>query len=248
MNYSDYRFTLDIANTLQAQVSVPATFGDSARRLYIGLTEGRKPYTISDGCRVVFVARKPDGSSIFNDCIIENNKTIVYEFSSNTTSAEGVVDCEVRLYGTDGRLITSPQFIIVVDKRVLRDEEIPLSESEHTTLDRIILSEHERIEAEAKREAAYYEIKRLYGSNGIITLSAANWIDDAQTVTIPDVSEEDFVIFYPVSVDDHDATIIYSLYCDSEASGGEVIFRVLSMPEVDINLRYYVYRGKGGNE
>lgn len=154
MNYSDYRFTLDITNTLQAQVSVPATFGDSARRLYIGLNEGRKPYTIVDGCRAVFVALKPDESSIFNDCIIENNKTIVYEFSTATTSAEGIVNCEIRLYGVDGKLITSPQFIIVVDKRVLRDSEIPISESEHTTLDNIILAEQARIKAENVRVLA----------------------------------------------------------------------------------------------
>lgn len=254
MNYSDYRFTLDITNTLQAQVSVPATLGDSARRLYIGLTEGRKPYTIVDGCRVVFVAKKPDGTSIFNDCIIENNKTIVYEFSSNTTSAAGVVDCEVRLYGIDGKLITSPQFIIVVDKRVLRDEEIMLSADEHTTIDNIILSEVERVAAEEERIAAekervanYEEIKNLYGTNGTITLSASEWADNMQTVTIPDVREEDFIMFYPATQDDHYAVIMHQVYCDSDAEDGNVIFRVLEAPSTDVTLRYYINRGIGGS-
>lgn len=151
MNYSDYRFTLDV-QIHQAQVSVPVTLNDTARRLYVGFTDGRKPYTIPNGCRAVFAALKPDGKTILNDCIIENNKTVVYEFSKNTTNAEGIVDCEIRLYDIAGKELTSPQFIIVVDKKVVRDEEISVSESESTTLDNIIRSELERQDAEEKRK------------------------------------------------------------------------------------------------
>ena len=160
MNYSDYRFTLDV-QIHQAQVSVPVTLNDTARRLYIGFTDGRKPYTIPDGCRAVFAALKPDGHTILNDCIIENNKTVIYEFSKNTTNAEGVVDCEIRLYDKDDKELTSPQFIIVVDKKVVRDEEISLSESESTTLDDIIRSEFQRIESEKERNEAEEERKEL---------------------------------------------------------------------------------------
>lgn len=161
MNYSDYRFTLDV-QVHQAQVSVPVMLGDTARRLFISLSDGRKPYYIADGCRAVLVAQKPDGTSIFNDCIIENNSTIVYQFTPNTTSAEGIVNCEVRLYG-ENRLITSAKFIIVVDAKVIRDEEI-LSESEHTTLDNIIMSEKSRVAAEAARVDAEAERKRRFDS------------------------------------------------------------------------------------
>ena len=84
MNYSDYRFTLDV-QIHQAQVSVPVTFGDTARRLCIGLTDGRKPYTIPEGCIAVFSAKKPDGTSLKNACIIERN-AIIYEFTEQTTN------------------------------------------------------------------------------------------------------------------------------------------------------------------
>lgn len=157
MNYSDYRFTLDV-QIHQAQVSIPVTLNDTARRLCIGLTDGRKPYVIAEGCRAVFVAKKPDKNSIVNDCIIERN-TIIYEFSQNTTNAEGVVNCEIRLLDADDRVLTSPQFNIVVDKNVVRDEEIPLSESESTTLSRIISSEESRVEAENARQTAEEERK-----------------------------------------------------------------------------------------
>ena len=162
MNYSDYRFTLDI-QIHQAQVSVPVTFGDTARKLYIGLTDGRKPYTINNGCRAVFVANKPDGTVIFNDCIIEGNTTIIYEFSENTTNCEGIVNCEIRLYDASGKVLTSPQFIIIVDKTVVRDEEVPISEDESTTIKNIIAAEQRRVIAENARVAM--ENARVYAEN-----------------------------------------------------------------------------------
>lgn len=153
MNYSDYRFTLDI-QIHQAQVSVPVTLNDTARKLYIGLTDGRKPYTINDGCRAVFAAKKPDGTTILNDCVIEKNTTIVYEFSKNTTNCVGVVNCEVRLYDASGKELTSPQFIIVVDEKVVRDEEVSVSESEATAISNMLISEQARVTAEKLRVAA----------------------------------------------------------------------------------------------
>lgn len=188
MNYSDYRFTLDV-QIHQAQVSVPVTFNDTARRLYIGFTDGRKPYTIPNGCRAVFAALKPDGNTILNDCIIENNKTVVYEFSKNTTNAEGVVDCEIRLYDKDDKELTSPQFIIVVDKKVVRDEEIPLSESESTTLDDIIRSEFQRIEAEKERK----KLAEFLATSGGVIVSEDEPQEDLGNVWVDPSSEEEDV-------------------------------------------------------
>ena len=152
MNYSDYRFTLDI-QIHQAQVSVPVTFGDTARRLCIGLTDGRKPYTIPDGCMAVFNARKPDGKTIKNYCTIERN-TIIYEFTDQTTNVEGIVNCDITLYNTEDREITSPQFIIVVDKKVVRDTDVAVSQSQANILTTILRSEASRTESETNRISA----------------------------------------------------------------------------------------------
>lgn len=153
MNYSNYRFTLDTQSNI-SQVSLPVRLLDTSRRLYISLTDGGSPYIIEDGCRAVFYARKADGNPIMNDCIIEKNTQIRYDLSQQTTACAGVVDCEVRLYGMDGKLITSPRFIMVVDERVVYDEDFPLSDAEQTALDNIILSETARVNAEELRVAA----------------------------------------------------------------------------------------------
>ena len=202
MNYSDYRFTLDV-QIHQAQVSVPVTLNDTARRLYIGFTDGRKPYTIPDGCRAVFAALKPDKTSILNDCIIENNKTVVYEFSKNTTNAEGTVNCEIQLYDKAGRELTSPQFIIVVDKKVLRDEEVSLSESESTTLNSIISSEFERIAAEEKRNSAEEkrnELAEFLSTSGGVIVSKEEPQEDLANVWV-DSSENEEEVFLLDSTD-----------------------------------------------
>ena len=157
MNYSNYRFTLDMQSNI-SQVSLPVRLLDTSRRLYISLTDGGSPYTIANGCRAVFYARKADGKPIMNDCIIEKNTLIRYDLTQQTTTCAGVVDCEVRLYGTDGKLITSPRFIMVVDERVVYDDDFPLSEAEQTILDNIILSETARASAEEERQQAHEEM------------------------------------------------------------------------------------------
>lgn len=157
MNYSKYRFNLDMQSYI-SQISLPVRQHDTGIVLRINLTDGGVPYVIRDGCRAVFYARKSDGNPLMNDCIIEKNTTICYELTQQTTSCSGVVDCEVRLYGSDGNLITTPRFILVIDSRVVHDEDFPLSEAEQTVLDNIILSEQKRQKNELEREKTYNEM------------------------------------------------------------------------------------------
>lgn len=169
MNYSNYRFTLDVQSNL-SQVSLPVKLNDSGRRLLIGLTDGGNPYQISKGslAKFTFKRSEPNSEGVYEsglyDCVLEdNNSTIRFDLTRAVTGVAGVVDCEIRLYGPNGRLITSPRFIIVVDDRVIYDDDIPLTDEQASTIDAIILSEAKRVEAENKRvkaEAAREETLR----------------------------------------------------------------------------------------
>ena len=150
MNYSIYRFTLDIHRT-KSQVSIPVLFHDTGIQFYISLADGGKPYFIEDGCRAVFSAKKPDGATLFNDCIIEDNTRIRYDFTEQTTNCEGMMNCEIRLYGTDGNLLTTPAFVVVVDPRVIYDSEVLDSYPEATLLDNMVSAENARLVGEQKR-------------------------------------------------------------------------------------------------
>ena len=153
MKYSDYRFTLDVQKH-QAQVSVPVKLGDTARRLCISLTNGSKPFSVIEGCIATFNAKKPNGDILKNACIIERD-TIIYEFTEQTTNVEGIVNCDITIYDIDGKVLYSPQFILIVDKSVVRDEEVAVSQDQYTALSEIFAQEAQRQVAEAERAATF---------------------------------------------------------------------------------------------
>lgn len=156
MNYSTYRFTLDLQKT-KSQVSIPVPHTDTGVQFFINLTDGGKPYKIEEACTAVLYGKKADGTSIVHDCDlvdkIENYYTrIHYEFTDQTASVVGPVDCEIRLY-KNGKHITTPSFIILVEERVLEDDDIIESEVEKSAIDRLFETENTRVDAEDEREA-----------------------------------------------------------------------------------------------
>lgn len=70
---SFYKISLDIQDH-GSHVSLKAKKGDTGRILKITLVDGGKPYKITSECLAVFVAKKADGTIIYNGCsIIEGN-------------------------------------------------------------------------------------------------------------------------------------------------------------------------------
>ena len=137
MNDSRSYITLDFRNT-HMPVVVKAKRGDTARTLYISLADGGTPYLIADGCYATFTARKPDRTAINNSCTIEGNM-IVYPFTEQTCSKEGQMTAEIRLYGSNGRMLTSASFILEIHKTVFGANDVPASEDEMNALDALIL-------------------------------------------------------------------------------------------------------------
>ena len=151
MNYSTYRFTLDIHQT-RSQVSIPVMFQDTWVQLFINLTDGGKPYKIEDGCTAVLYGKKADGTALVNECEIIENTRIVYTFNEQTATCIGSVGCEIRLYSKDGLKLTTPSFALLVEERVVEDDEIIESDSELSAIDRIF-------ESEAERESDFAEMQ-----------------------------------------------------------------------------------------
>ena len=119
MNDSIFRISLDI-HEHGSQAVVKAKYGDTGRKLCISLRSGGTPYIISEFCTALFKATKPDGTVLFNACTIEDNE-IVYEFTEQTCTAIGRSKCEIALYGSDDKLITSPRFALLVDGTIYPD-------------------------------------------------------------------------------------------------------------------------------
>ena len=136
MNNSCVEISLDLKRTAQPVV-VRAEKGDTARKLRVRLADGGKPYTITDDCYAVFTAKKPDGTSLYNDCQIVNG-IIEYQFTEQTCSAAGSFPAQIRVYGGDGRLITTVPFQFEVYDTVFTAEDAAKSVDEQTALDTLV--------------------------------------------------------------------------------------------------------------
>ena len=121
MEYAEHRFTLNLHSAL-SHTSLAIKKGDTKHRLIISLAEGGEPYAIADGCMAVFLALKPDNTTIFDSCSIEDNR-VIYDVSPQTVAAGGMVMCEVRIYGPEQGLLSSESFVILVDDSGDRYEE-----------------------------------------------------------------------------------------------------------------------------
>lgn len=183
MERSVYRFSLDIRDSIGA-CQPEMKQGDTHRRLCINLTDGGVPYPIGDGCRVVFTAKKPDGTVIYNTCAVENN-TVIYDITPQTTSSAGILGCELQLY--DGladplELITSAAFSIRVHPRVYNENDIPASEAESTGISAMLHQAEQAIEAlsEARESGEFDGMSATHQWNGtVLTVTSASGTSSA---------------------------------------------------------------------
>lgn len=167
MQDSIFRFSLDIHST-QSQVSIPVPQFDTARSIMATLTEGGKPYQLTEDCRAVFTGTKADGNPLFNDCIILNGSVIRYDFTEQTAAVVGLVDCRIKVYGANGKLLTSPRLALLVydgddiDYTPSAPEVNALNNIMQVETNRVV-AETERVEAEKARAIA--EAERVTAEN-----------------------------------------------------------------------------------
>lgn len=146
--------TLELARSYShAQVTVKR--GDTHRSLRIHLVDGGRPYPLEGNCTAIFTAVKPDGSHLYNACRVED--AVVYDLTPQTTAIPGQLECELRLYGEDGALLTSAAFVLTVADTVYADgDENIASTGEATALTKLVSEATEKLtqmDAALKNEA-----------------------------------------------------------------------------------------------
>lgn len=155
MNNSTYRFTLDLQKH-NSQMSIAVYKYDNAVKLFIGLMDGGKPYGIDAESHVFFYGKRSDGKPLVHKCTVNENGTeITYEFKNSTAYVEGIVEAQIRVYDGNKKLITAPKFTIMVEERVVNDDDIVIEDVDSLKgLDDIINAEKERDAAEDLRNEA----------------------------------------------------------------------------------------------
>lgn len=160
MNLSKFRFTLDL-HSIQSQASIPVMVGDTSVTLIITITDGGLPYHIEDGCLAKISIKRPTGTHLEEFCIVKNNAVVEYAFSQNenTCAVPGVHICDIILYGADGGVVGTPRFTMVVSERVIRFDDIVLTDEDFTASEAMMKQEAVRQEQERLRVIA--EEKRV---------------------------------------------------------------------------------------
>jgi len=147
--------TLDVRLSAASAI-VMAKKGDTGRALQISLSDGGKPYRIGADCYALLAARKPDGTRILNSCTIQEDR-IIYSFTPQTCAAAGSMPAEIKLYGADGKLLTTASFLLEVQEAVFSDGDEIASENEMNALDALILETVDlKTELEEKLEAGAF--------------------------------------------------------------------------------------------
>ena len=136
MNIRTHRIILDL-DAASGGSAVTLRQGENAHRFEICFNRSAQPYHISGDCRAVLAAEKSDGTQLLNSCSIEND-TVIYDLTAQTTACPGRLDCEVRLYGAENRLLIAPRFSVYVESSAI-DENAVESSDEFTALNELIL-------------------------------------------------------------------------------------------------------------
>ncbi len=114
------------------RTSVSICRGDTISRIIcITLLNCGSVYEIPDKAIATLSAVKPDGKTVYNDCVINGNE-IQYTITNQLITVSGDVECQIKL--TVGDLnITTPVFIIRVYEKLF-DESILESSNDYTAL------------------------------------------------------------------------------------------------------------------
>lgn len=132
MNHIEHRLRLDVLRD-SVQGFVRVTKNDTrSRKIIVFLTEGSCAYPLYGVLTAKLKAEKPDGTILYNDCVVEN-AAIVYTITAQTTATVGIVECELVLYGDADEVLATPRFKIIVQDPVIDDSEIE-STDEFTAL------------------------------------------------------------------------------------------------------------------
>ena len=175
-NITTYKLQLDVKD-IASQLSISVPQGNTGRRLAIQLVDDGNIFSIGRGSTAIFVATKPDGSTIYNDCVIQKG-LILYDITQNTVASIGETVCEIDLYDFNGHLISSPRFSIIVYESARYGVDVP-SGDESTYFESIAEAEQIRVSNELVRESN--EITRL-GNENIRSYSEAERIQTLVTL------------------------------------------------------------------
>ena len=148
---------LDISGSESYACVTAKQYDKHSRYVKITLYDNNTKYDFSNDVKAKLRARKPDGKSVLNDLIVNDDKSITAELTEQLLAVPGKVKAEISLYQVDGAVLTSCTFIINVVPNAYNPKQIE-STHEFNALDSALIKAENSIKL-AKSTAE--EIKQL---------------------------------------------------------------------------------------
>lgn len=116
-----------------SQAIINAKVGEAnGRKVVFTLYEGRTAFFVPAEATAILRAQKPDGTILYNHCVIDDGK-VEYTITSQTVAVAGVYACELQI-SSGGRIIYSPYVTLNVMANLYSDAEVE-SSNEFSALD-----------------------------------------------------------------------------------------------------------------
>ena len=116
---------------------------NNAHKLDIVLFSGGEKMTLPADSTVTMFSVRPDGTSVWSPCTVNEDGTVTHIFTSGELSVTGRLECELHIV-TEESEMTTPRFRITVD-RVIRDDETVQASDDYSALGSLIRQTRELI-------------------------------------------------------------------------------------------------------
>ncbi len=194
--------TLDVSNNiLTSPVNVQKlSVGD---RIDIYLRSRGMGIKLSDGMQARILAKKPDGTLLFNDCTHDGDK-ISYVITNQTISSPGTVECQLRITG-DGEDIYLPKFSLLVSDNL----DVGIESADETTAFGRYLAEMDKKEDSENKTTSlssestddeYPSAKTVYDALSKIE-------SESLSISVKEISGG-----HAVSINDGNGTSVFNVY------------------------------------
>lgn len=176
-------YVTQIEADLSGEWSPPVIYakqGDvSSRQADIGFLNHGVPYEIPDGTTARIWVKKPDGTAVWNDASISDNRVIV-DLTSQMLAAAGDALAEIALYIGDEQILSCSIFILRIEKNA-RSEQAVESANEFGALDTLLQQAETNIPAAGAAAEAANAAASAANSAASAAATAAGEADTATT-------------------------------------------------------------------
>ncbi|MCB6610180.1 hypothetical protein V3C10_04375 [[Clostridium] symbiosum] len=135
------KYVLDMADGKKNAPLRVKQYDTNSRWASISLTAFGEPWPVPAGCRACIAVKKTDGTSVLNDCTVEDSNTVLAPITDQTTAVQGIQQAELYFLAVDGD-IKSQTFPINVYPAIM-DQRVIESSDEFGTLQTAIIGAQE---------------------------------------------------------------------------------------------------------